>query len=213
MLQTKTKINYDDKRMAILNDLDYTPKILLHSCCAPCSSYCIESLTKYADITILYYNPNIEPYGEYLKRKNEEIRFISEYNAIHKLNIIDCDYDNDKYHDIVKGLENLKEGGGRCLLCYRMRLEYTARLAKKLGYDFFATTLTVSPYKNSQKLNEIGEELAKQYDIKFLYSDFKKQNGYLRSIELAKQYNLYRQNYCGCIYSQKELNNKKKENE
>lgn len=213
MLQPITKINYDNKRLEILNNLDYVPKILLHSCCAPCSSYCIESLTKYADITILYYNPNIEPYEEYLKRKNEEIRFINSYPAIHKLDIIDCDYDNDKYHDLVKGLEKALEGGSRCFLCYRLRLEYTAKLAKELGYDYFATTLTVSPYKNSQKLNEIGEELANKYAIKFMYADFKKQNGYQRSIELSHEYNLYRQNYCGCVYSQKERNLKAKENE
>jgi predicted adenine nucleotide alpha hydrolase (AANH) superfamily ATPase len=201
------KINYDNKRIAILNSLDYIPHILLHSCCAPCSSYCIESLTKYMDITILYYNPNIEPYDEYDKRKQEEIRFIKEYPHINKLDIIDCDYDNQKYHEIVKGLEDAKEGGERCFKCYNMRLEYTAALAKKIGYDYFGTTLSVSPYKNSQKINEIGSILEDKYNINFLYADFKKQNGYQRSIDLSHEYNLYRQNYCGCIYSKKDNKN------
>ncbi|MBR1417252.1 MAG: epoxyqueuosine reductase QueH [Bacilli bacterium] len=195
------KINYDIKLDEIINSLDYVPKVLLHSCCAPCSSAVIERLNKYFDITILYYNPNIEPYEEYLKRKEEEIRFIKEFKTINKLDIIDCDYDNDKYHDLVKGLEDILEGGIRCHKCYNLRLEYTAKLAKELGYDYFATTLTVSPYKNSQVLNEIGKILEDKYNIKYLYSDFKKKNGYKRSIELSKEYNLYRQDYCGCIYS------------
>ena len=179
------------------------PTILLHSCCAPCSSHVIDVLSKNFNITILYYNPNIEPYEEYLKRKEEEIRFIKEYDNTNRLDIIDCDYDTEKYHELVKGLEDCKEGGNRCFKCYRMRLEYTAIKAKELNYDYFGTTLTVSPYKNSQKLNEIGEELEKKYNIKYLYSDFKKNNGYKHSIEMSKEYNLYRQNYSGCIYSQR----------
>lgn len=177
------------------------PNLLLHSCCAPCSSHVIDTLSPYFNITILYYNPNIEPYDEYIKRKKEEKRFINQYPNINKLNIIDCDYDNDKYHEIIKGLEQEKEGGARCIKCYYLRLEKTARLAKENKYDYFATTLTVSPLKNSTKLNEIGEKLSKQQDIKYLYSDFKKKNGYKHSIELSKQYDLYRQDYCGCIYS------------
>lgn len=197
------KINYDIKLDEIISNLDNTPKLLLHSCCAPCSSACIERLSNFFDITIIYYNPNIEPYEEYLKRKEEEIRFISEFKTPNKLDLLDCDYDNLKYHEIIKGLENEPEGGARCHKCYRLRLEYTARKAKELNYDFFGTTLTVSPYKNSQVLNKIGEELSNIYDIKYLYSDFKKKNGYKRSIELSKDYNLYRQNYCGCIYSKR----------
>lgn len=177
------------------------PNLLLHSCCAPCSSHVIDTLSPYFNITILYYNPNIEPYDEYIKRKKEEKRFINQYPNINKLNIIDCDYDNDKYHEIIKGLEQEKEGGARCIKCYYLRLEKTAQLAKENKYDYFATTLTVSPLKNSTKLNEIGEKLSKQLDIKYLYSDFKKKNGYKHSIELSKQYDLYRQDYCGCIYS------------
>ena len=199
-------MNYQKKMEDIIEENkknNLVPTILLHSCCAPCSSHVIDVLSKDFNITILYYNPNIEPYEEYLKRKEEEIRFIKEYNNTNRLDIIDCDYDNEQYHELVKGLEDCKEGGNRCFKCYRMRLEYTAIKAKELNYDYFGTTLTVSPYKNSQKLNEIGEELEKKYNIKYLYSDFKKNNGYKHSIEMSKEYNLYRQNYCGCIYSQR----------
>ena len=204
-------MNYQKVMLDIIKkeqDSNNIPNILLHSCCAPCSSHVIDTLTKYFNITILYYNPNIEPYSEYLKRKEEEIRFINEYKSINKLDIIDCDYDNDKYKEMAKGLEDCPERGERCFKCYNLRLEYTAKKAKELGYDYFGTTLTVSPYKNSNKLNEIGESLSKKYDIKYLYSDFKKDNGYKHSIELSKEYNLYRQDYCGCIYSKKEFDKK-----
>ena len=197
------KVNYDLKRLEIIKSLDHVPTLLLHSCCAPCSSYCIETLTNYFDITIIYYNPNIEPIIEYNKRKQEEIKFISEFKHQNKLDIIDCDYDNKTFHKLVSGLEDAPEGGVRCFKCYDLRLDYTAKKAQELGYEYFGTTLTVSPYKNSQKLNEIGEKLANKYHVKYLYSDFKKNNGYKRSIELSHEYNLYRQNYCGCIYSQK----------
>lgn len=180
------------------------PSVLLHSCCAPCSSHVISTLTPYFDITILYYNPNIEPYEEYEKRKQEEIRFIKEFPNQNKLTIIDCDHDNDLFHKTIKGLEQEKEGGARCIKCYYLRLDKTAQEALKHGYDYFATTLTVSPLKNSQKLNEIGEYLSNKYNIKYLYSDFKKKEGYKHSIELSKEYNLYRQDYCGCIYSKQE---------
>jgi predicted adenine nucleotide alpha hydrolase (AANH) superfamily ATPase len=181
-----------------------TPSVLLHSCCAPCSSHVIDLLTEYFDITILYYNPNIEPYEEYSKRKEEEIRFISEYPSKNKLTILDCDHENDIFHECVKGLESEKEGGARCIKCYHLRLEKAAKLASELSFDYFATTLTVSPLKNSEKLNQIGEYLSKIYNVKYLYSDFKKKEGYKHSIELAKEYNLYRQDYCGCIYSKQE---------
>jgi len=184
------------------------PKILLHSCCAPCSSHVIDTLSPYFDITIIYYNPNIEPYTEYERRKNEEIRFLNSYPSKNKLDIIDCDYDNDKFNEISKGLEECREGGARCIKCYYLRMEKTALEAKKNNYDYFATTLTVSPYKNSNKLNEIGSILEKKYNIKYLYSDFKKKNGYKHSIEMSKEYNLYRQDYCGCKYSKLERENK-----
>ena len=186
-----------------------TPSVLLHSCCAPCSSHVIDTLTKYFNITILYYNPNIEPYEEYEKRKQEEIRFIKEYPNVNKLTIMDCDHDNDLYHETIKGLEQEREGRARCIKCYYLRLEKTAIETLKNGFDYFATTLTVSPLKNSQKLNEIGEYLSKKYNIKYLYSDFKKKEGYKHSIELSKEYNLYRQDYCGCIYSKEQREQEK----
>ena len=197
-------INYQTKLDKLLESIKDSKKtILLHSCCAPCSSHVISYLTDYFDITILYYNPNIEPYEEYLKRKEEEIRFIKEFPHKNKIEILDCDYDNDLYHEKVKGLENEPERGSRCGVCFNLRLEKTAEIAKKKGFDYFGTTLTVSPYKNSNLLNEIGKSLEEKYDVKFLYSDFKKKDGYKHSIELAKKYNLYRQDYCGCIYSKR----------
>ncbi len=181
-------------------------KLLLHSCCAPCSSYVLEYLSDYFYITIIYYNPNISPYSEYLKRKEEQIRLIKTLKTKYSVDIIDIDYDNDIYEEKIKGFEKEKEKGLRCDICYKLRLERTAKKAKELNYDFFGTTLTVSPYKDSNKLNEIGSILEKEYDIKYLYSDFKKNNGYKRSIELSKLYNLYRQDYCGCIYSKNSKN-------
>lgn len=195
------KENYSNMCEEILKNLNGTKKILLHSCCAPCSSYVISYLTKYFDITILYYNPNIYPYEEYIKRKNEQIRLINEIDKINKLDIIDCDYDNDLYRELIKGLEKEPEKGKRCNVCYQMRMEKTAIIAKEMNYDYFCTTLSVSPYKNSSLINEIGKELENKYKIKWLYSDFKKKDGYKKSIELSQKYNLYRQNYCGCIYS------------
>lgn len=195
--------NFNNKMYDIINNLNGKKKLLLHSCCAPCSTSCIERLTKYFDITILYYNPNIEPKEEYEKRKKYQIELIKKFNSVNKLNYIDCDYDNNIYHEKVKGLENEKEGGARCNVCYFLRMEKTALLAKKLKYDFFATTLTVSPYKHSKTINEIGKILEEKYNINYLYSDFKKENGYKRSIELAKEYELYRQDYCGCLYAKK----------
>lgn len=205
-------MNYHKKMEEIISIIKKENKIyrlLLHSCCAPCSSYVLETLTPYFDITILYYNPNIEPFEEYLYRKEEEIRFIKEFPSINKIDIIDCDYDNELFHEIATNLENAKEGGPRCFKCYNLRLEKTAQIAASNNYDYFATTLTVSPYKNSQKLNEIGFYLEKKYYVKYLYSDFKKNNGYKRSIELSKNYNLYRQDYCGCIYSKNARDSKK----
>lgn len=184
-----------------LKNIGSNKKILLHSCCAPCSSHVISVLTNYADITILYYNPNISPKSEYDKRKEEQIRLIKEIQKNHNVDIIDCDYDNDIYESLVKGYEDCPERGDRCTICFNLRLEKTAKMAKLLGYDYFCSTLTVSPYKNSKLLNEIGEKLAEKYGVKWLHSDFKKENGYKHSIELSKEYNLYRQDYCGCKYS------------
>lgn len=195
------KDNYGIKCEEILNSLSEKKRLLLHSCCGPCSSYVISYLTKYFDITILYYNPNIFPYDEYLKRKEEQIKLINEIAKVNYVDIMDCDYDNEYYEKLISGLENEPERGKRCRVCYLMRLEKTAKLAKENDYDYFCTTLSVSPYKNSKWINEFGEILENKYDVKWLYSDFKKKDGYKTSILLSNKYNLYRQNYCGCIYS------------
>ena len=195
------KIDYQKKMEEILEKIDKPKKLLLHSCCAPCSSYVLSLLTKYFDITIYYYNPNITIKEEFEKRLKEQIRLINEINKENKIDLIEGKYDKEAWEKEVKGLENEKEGGFRCFKCYNLRLRETAKLAKKLNYDYFTTTLSISPYKNAAKLNEIGEELEKEFDIKYLYADFKKKDGYKKSIELSHKYNLYRQNYCGCIYS------------
>ena len=195
------KINYNNLMNDIINNLENTKTLLLHSCCAPCSSHVLSLLSNYFEITVLYYNPNIEPIEEYEKRKQEQIRFIKEGLFKNEVKFMDIDYDNLTYHNYIKGLENEKEGGARCEKCFRLRLEKTAKIAKENQFDFFGTTLTVSPYKNHIIINNIGEELERNYNIKFLYSDFKKNDGYKNSIELSKKYNLYRQDYCGCLFS------------
>lgn len=201
-------MNYQKELDNLLNNLEGTPKLLLHTCCAPCSSYCIEYLSNYFDITVLYYNPNISPKEEYEKRKQEQIRFLKEFPSKNKLDILDIDYDYNDFLSIAKELEQEKEGGRRCHKCYLLRLEKTAQIAKKHHFDYFGTTLTVSPYKNSKVLNEIGRVLQEKYNVAYLFSDFKKKEGYKRSIELSKIYHLYRQDYCGCIYSKKERDEK-----
>ena len=191
------KINYQLE----IEGENTTKSLLLHSCCAPCSSYVLAYLNKYFNITVFYYNPNITNKEEYLKRKQEQIRLISELPAINKINILDADYKPEKFFEISKGLEDCREGGERCFKCYKLRLEATAKAAKENNFDYFCTTLTISPLKNAQKINEIGHMLGDEYQIPFLPSDFKKKEGFKKSIELSSQYNLYRQNYCGCIYS------------
>lgn len=180
------------------------PTLLLHSCCAPCSSYVLEYLSKYFKITVFYYNPNISPEDEYLKRKEEQTRLIQEMKTVYPVQILDCDYDNSLYEEAIQGLENEPERGSRCTICFRMRLEKTAQVASREHFDYFGTTLTVSPYKNAKLLNEMGRQLENTYSVKFLFSDFKKKNGYKRSIELSQEYHLYRQDYCGCKYSKLE---------
>ena len=177
------------------------PKLLLHSCCAPCSSYVLKYLSNYFEITIYYYNPNIDTKEEFDLRAEEQIRLIGEIKGEHKIDYVIEYFEPSEFEEIAKGREEDKEGGERCGLCYNLRLEKTAIYAKEHGYDYFTTTLSISPYKNSQKLNEIGEKLGEKYNINYLYADFKKNNGYKQSIELSKQYNLYRQDYCGCKYS------------
>ena len=183
-----------------------TPSLLLHSCCAPCSSYVLEYLSQFFNITVLYYNPNISPKDEYLYRLQEEKRLISEMKFKNPVKILDCDYNADEFFTVAKGLEKEPEGGKRCEKCFDLRLDFTAKTAKENNFDYFATTLTISPLKNANLINQIGESLAEKYNVKYLSSDFKKKEGYKRSITLSKEYNLYRQNYCGCIYSKVESN-------
>lgn len=183
---------------------DKTPSLLLHSCCAPCSSYTLEYLTQYFNITVFYYNPNISPAEEFFKRVAEQKRLISELPVKNPVSFIEGDYDYSEFLEAVKGLEHIPEGGERCFACYRLRLERTARLAAEMGFDYFATTLSISPYKNAEKLNEIAEELSGVYGVSALPCDFKKRGGYKRSIELSAIYGLYRQDYCGCAFSRRE---------
>ena len=182
------------------------PKLLLHACCAPCSSYCLEYLSQYFEIIILYYNPNISLKEEYEYRLQEEKRLISLMEFKNPVTIIDGEYNTQDFFKAVKGLEKEPEGGKRCEKCFVLRLEKSAVMAKKLDCDYFSTTLTISPLKNAQVINSIGDELSKRYGVKWLFSDFKKREGYKRSNVLSKKYDLYRQNYCGCVFSKKSVN-------
>lgn len=195
------KINYQLKMEEIISSLDGVKKLLVHACCAPCSSYVLEYLSNYFEITVLFYNPNIDEKEEYEKRALELKRLVSTVNYKNKVDVVILDHDPSEFYQVVKGLENELEGGPRCFKCYRLRMEKAAKYAKENNFDYFTTTLSISPYKNSSKLNEIGSILEKEYGIKYLYSDFKKKNGYKRSIELSKKYSLYRQNFCGCKFS------------
>lgn len=182
------------------------PKLLLHACCAPCSSYPIEYLSQYFDITLYFYNPNIASIREYNKRKAELIRFVQEFPPAKGIKVIDAKYTPQDFFIVAMGLENEPERGARCYECYNLRLDQTAKYAylSTEKYDYFGTTLSISPHKNSDWINEIGENVSKEYNIPFLYADFKKKNGYIRSIELSNEYNLYRQDFCGCMHSQKD---------
>lgn len=197
------KINYQNQLDRIIENIDpdNPPRLLLHSCCAPCSSYTLEYLNNYFDITVYYFNPNISPKAEFDKRYAEQKRLIEALPSKHPIKLVCGEYDYNDFLKIAKGYEKVPEGGERCFRCYRMRLESTAKLAKEQGFDYFCTTLSISPLKNSQKINEIGYEVAEKYGIKWLPSDFKKKEGYKRSIELSREYQLYRQNFCGCVFS------------
>lgn len=187
----------------MLEQIENTPKgttLLLHSCCAPCSSACLERLKEHFKITVFYYNPNIDEEAEYEKRKAEQIRFLKETGWA---DILDCDHDAEAFLQMSKGLEEEPERGKRCYLCYALRLKKTAQTAKEKGFAYFATTLTLSPHKNAEWLNEIGEKEGDRYEVKYLFSDFKKKGGYYRSIRLSEEYQLYRQNFCGCKFSKK----------
>lgn len=184
-----------------------TPSLFLHACCAPCSSYVLEYLSQYFSITVFFYNPNIFPAEEYEKRGRELQRLIGEMKVAHPVALVEGAYHPEEFFAMARGLEEVKEGGERCFRCYRLRMEETARLAREGGFDYFATTLSISPLKNAGKINEIGEELAGIYEVKHLPSDFKKKNGYKRSVELSAEHGLYRQNYCGCVFSRRQEGN------
>ena len=190
-----------DSLIAQLQRENKVPTLLLHACCAPCSSYCIEYLSQFFHVTVFYYNPNITAPAEYTKRVEEEKRFIREFPAKYPVSLIEGTYEPQRFEEMAKGLEDAPEGGARCMKCYRLRLEETAKLAKEQGFDYFTTTLSISPLKKAAALNAIGQALEKQYGVPYLYSDFKKKNGYRRSVELSYEYDLYRQNYCGCRFS------------
>lgn len=200
-----------NKRMELIMEeiqkqADKTPKrLLLHSCCAPCSSAVLERLTDVFEVTVFYYNPNISPAEEYEKRVQEQQRFLKEVKAKYPISFLEGDYIPKQFYDAVKGLEEIKEGGKRCYQCYQLRLAEAVRIAAENKYDYVTTTLSVSPYKNAKWLNEIGEQETMKYEgLQYLYADFKKKNGYRRSIALSKEHNLYRQDFCGCEFSKKE---------
>lgn len=231
--------NYQKELDKIIGSIDKCspPKLMLHSCCAPCSSYVLEYLRPFFAITVFYYNPNIYPDEEYRKRVAEQKRLIADYNAgimnakaqkitadssdncyevsttAYPIDIIEGDYEPDEFFSAVKGLEDCPEGGERCSVCYEMRIRKTSQMALKRKCDYFATTLTISPLKNAVKINDIGERIAGECGVRWLPSDFKKKGGYQRSIELSKEYGLYRQNYCGCVYSKRERGENISQNE
>ncbi len=206
------KMNYQLEMEKIIKQetaKNKVPKLLLHACCAPCSSRVLEVLSDYFEITILYYNPNIFPEVEFEKRLTELKRLVKDLKTKYPVEVWPGRYEPKEFFTMARGHEKDKEGGERCFKCYRLRLEETVKLAKENHFDYFTTTLSISPYKNSRVLNEIGRELAEKYNLSYLFSDFKKKDGYHRSIELSEKYHLYRQDYCGCIYSKQERDEKK----
>ena len=196
-----------EKTLAGISDSQTKPTLLLHACCAPCSSYVLEYLSNYFNITLYYHNPNIYPEEEFTVRLTELKRFVDE--AGYNIKVESPKYDSDEFFSAVRGMEDMSEGGERCRVCYELRLRKSAQAAKDGGFDYFTTTLSISPYKNAQWLNEIGASLEQEYGVKYLYSDFKKKNGYKRSIELSSEYGLYRQDYCGCVFSKAEAEKRK----
>lgn len=196
--------NYQKELDRVLEGLEReaaVPRLLLHSCCAPCSSYVLEYLSRYFEITVLYYNPNIYPPEEFGKRLKEQQKLLADMEFVHPVQLVEGRFEPEVFYQAAKGLEQEPEGGKRCEACYELRLREAAREAAAGGFDWFATTLSISPLKSAQKLMEIGERLGREYGVPYLPSDFKKKNGYKRSVELSAQYGLYRQNYCGCVYS------------
>ncbi len=208
------KENYQkilDETIAGLEERGEVPKLLLHSCCAPCSSYVLEYLSNYFYITVLYYNPNIYPEDEYYHRAAEQKRFIREFPTKYHVTFVEGNFEPERFYETVKGYENIREGGERCFRCYELRLREAAEYAKKLNCNYFTTTLSISPMKNAAKLNEIGGRLAEEYGIPYLYSDFKKRDGYKRSTVISAEYGMYRQDYCGCVFSKREREEQKRE--
>lgn len=206
------KINYQlamERELAEIARREGRPRLLLHSCCAPCSSAVLERLTDWFDLTVFYYNPNIAPEEEFLRRAEEQRRLIAELPHAHEIQFRCGEYESEAFEALARGLEDVPEGGERCTRCFRLRLGKTAALAAREGFDYFTTTLSISPLKDAQRLNAIGGELAEQFGVAYLFSDFKKKNGYKRSCELSVQYGLYRQDYCGCRFSQMEREKKK----
>ncbi len=204
-------MNFQVRCEEILNQIKErrdTPSLLLHACCAPCSSYVLEYLSKYFNITILYYNPNIYPELEYQRRLQELKDYLKKISFLHSVTLVEDSYNPDEYYQVVKGKEELGERSERCYSCYQLRMSRACKYAKSHHMDYFTTTLSISPYKKSDWINEIGKSLQDQYGISYLYADFKKKNGYKRSIELSKEYGLYRQDYCGCVYSKIEREKK-----
>ncbi len=194
-------MNYQVVLDETIKNLNKIPKLLLHACCAPCSSYVLEYLSNYFEITVFFYNPNMDNVDEYNKRLMELERFVKEFKTRYPVKVVSKEYNHEEFLEMAKGLEQEPEKGSRCLKCYRLRLEESFNYAKENNFDYITTTLTLSPYKNSKVINEIGKELEEKYQFPYLYSDFKKRDGYKRSIELSKEYHLYRQDYCGCEFS------------
>lgn len=200
-LPVKSFQKWLDEKIDEIKNNEYIPPLLLHSCCAPCSSYVLEYLSTFFSITVFFYNPNIHPEEEYKKRLAEQASLITRLKVKNRVNLLPGLYEPEIFFQKTKGLEEEKEGKRRCVNCFRLRLEQTAQKAYELGFPYFTTTLTVSPYKNAQLINLIGNRVASLYELQYLFSDFKKKGGFQRSIELSRQYQLYRQNYCGCIFS------------
>ncbi len=187
-----------------ITEANKVPKLLLHSCCAPCSSYCLEYLSDYFEITVFYYNPNIYPDEEYFHRAREQQAFIERFPAKHPISFVEGDFDKERFFQSVKGLENEPERGARCNVCFELRLGEAASMARQMNMDYFTTTLSISPMKDAALLNDIGSKMEEKYGVKYLHSDFKKKNGYKRSCELSQEYGMYRQDYCGCVFSYNE---------
>lgn len=201
------RVNYQQVMENLIADNcieGWSPRLLLHSCCGPCSTYCIQTLAEHFRVTVFYYNPNIYPPEEYHMRAGEQERFIERFPTKYPVQFVEGAYDTERFYDTVRGLEHVPEGGERCFRCYELRLREAAEYAREHDFDFFTTTLSISPLKNADKLNEIGAKLEQEYGVRYLYSDFKKKNGYKQSTEISRAYDMYRQYYCGCVFSKQE---------